>query len=115
MAEDLVTRLTADFLKSLAHPVRIQILRLLTPGERCVCELIAGIDIEQSNLSQHLGVLKRQGIIDSHKEGTKVFYRILYPSVLEVIRAVERTLGSQLSESQSLLSQLNKGGKNGED
>jgi ArsR family transcriptional regulator len=109
MAEDIVTRLTSEFLKSLAHPVRIRILHLLTPGERCVCELIADIDIEQSNLSQHLSVLKKQGVIDSRKEGTKVFYRILHPSVLEVISAVEKTIGNQISESQSLLSRLKKG------
>jgi len=108
MAEDILTRLTSEFLKSLAHPVRISILRLLAPGERCVCELIAAIDIEQSNLSQHLSVLKRQGIIDSRKEGTKVIYRILHPSVLDVIRAAEKTIGNQLSESQSLLRQLRK-------
>ncbi len=114
MAEDIVTRLTAEFLKSLSHPARIRILRLLTPGERCVCELIAEIDIEQSNLSQHLGVLKKQGIIDSRKEGTKVFYRITHPSVLEVIRAVEKTIGDQISESQNLLSHLGKGGGTGE-
>jgi len=107
--EDFITRLTAEFLKSLAHPVRVRILRMLTPGERCVCELVAGIDIEQSNLSQHLGVLKKQGIIDARKEGTKVFYRILHPSVLEVIGAVEKTIGEQISASQSLLKQLRKG------
>jgi ArsR family transcriptional regulator len=70
---------------------------------------VAEIDIEQSNLSQHLSVLKKQGIIDSRKEGTKVFYRILHPSVLEVIKAVEKTIGNQISESQSLLNQLKKG------
>jgi DNA-binding transcriptional ArsR family regulator len=110
MAEDIMTRLTAEFLKSLSHPARIRILRLLAPGERCVCELIAEIDIEQSNLSQHLSVLKKQGIIDSRKEGTKVIYRIMHPSVLEVINAVEKTIGDQLTESRKLLSQLGKGG-----
>ncbi len=109
MAEDIMTRLTAEFLKSVAHPARIRILRLLAPGERCVCELIADIDIEQSNLSQHLGVLKKQGIIDSRKEGTKVFYRILHSSVLEVLGAVEKTIDEQISESHSLLSKLKRG------
>lgn len=109
MAEDIMTRLMAELLKSMAHPARIRILRLLAPGERCVCELIADIDIEQSNLSQHLGVLKKQGIIDSRKEGTKVFYRILHPAVLEVLGAVEKTIGEQISESHSLLSKLKRG------
>ncbi|EAX47641.1 transcriptional regulator, ArsR family [Thermosinus carboxydivorans Nor1] len=104
--EELVTKMTADFLKSLAHPARIRILKMLGPGERCVCDLSAEIDIEQSNLSQHLSILKKQGLIGSRKEGTKVIYRILYPSVLEVINLVEETLSQQISHSQSLLKHL---------
>jgi len=104
--DELVTRLTADFLKSMAHPARVQILKMLAPGELCVCELIEEIDIEQSNLSQHLSVLKKQGLIGSRKDGTKVYYRILYPAVLDVIGAVEKTLSEQISHSQSLLQHL---------
>lgn len=106
MADDIVINLTADFLKSLSHPVRIKVLNLLGPGERCVCELMEEIDIEQSNLSQHLTLMKRQGLIDSRKEGAKVFYRILYPSVLEVVSAVEKTLSEQISHSQNILKYL---------
>jgi DNA-binding transcriptional ArsR family regulator len=56
------------------------------------------------------GGAKKQGIIDSRKEGTKVFYRILHHSALEVIKAVEKTIGEQLSESRNLLSQLGERG-----
>lgn len=103
MAEDIVTKLTADFFKTLSHPVRLDILRILKDGERCVCELIEEIDIEQSNLSQHLGLMKKQGLLDSRKDGQKVIYRIAYPSVLEVVTAVEKTLSEQIAHSQGLL------------
>ena len=106
MAEELVVQMTANFFKALAHPVRVKILHCLEPGERCVCELIEEIDTEQSNLSQHLGVMKKQGIIGSRKEGQKVFYRILYPSVLDALRAAEKTLSEQIGHSQSLLKYL---------
>ena len=103
MAEDIVVKMTADFFKTLSHPARIKILHSLEGGERCVCEIIEEVDIEQSNLSQHLGVLKKQGIIDSHKDGQKVIYHIVYPSVLDVISAAEKTLSEQIGRSQSIL------------
>lgn len=103
MAQDIVTKLTADFFKALSHPVRLEILRNLKDGERCVCELIEEIDIEQSNLSQHLGLMKKQGLLVSRKDGQKMMYRIAYPSILEVVTAAEKTLSEQISHSQSLL------------
>lgn len=103
MAEDIVIKLTADFFKTLAHPARIKILHSLENGERCVCDLLEEIGIEQSNLSQHLGLMKKQGIIDSKKDGQKVIYRIVYSSVMDVVGAAEKTLSEQISNSQSIL------------
>ena len=103
MAEDIVVKLTAELFKTLGHPARIKILQMLASGERCVCEMIDQIDIEQSNFSQHLGVLKRQGLIEARKEGQKVIYKISYPSVLEIVGAAERTLSDQIGHSQGLL------------
>lgn len=104
--EDIVNKLTAEFLKSLAHPARVNILKQLAPGERCVCELIQELELEQSNLSQHLSILKKQGVIESRKEGTKVFYKIMYPGVLQIVNLVEEILGEQVSKSHSLLRHL---------
>ncbi len=103
MAEDIVVKLTADFFKTLSHPARIKILHSLEQGERCVCDLLEEIDIEQSNLSQHLGMMKKQGIIDSRKDGQKVNYRIVYQSVMDVVCAAEKTLSQQIGHSQSIL------------
>lgn len=103
MAEDIVIKLTAELFKTLGHPVRVKILHMLSKGELCVCNMIEEIDIEQSNLSQHLGLLKKQGLIDSRKDGQRVIYWIEYPSVIQLIRAAEQTLSEQIGHSQSLL------------
>ncbi|MEN6412758.1 MAG: metalloregulator ArsR/SmtB family transcription factor [Veillonellales bacterium] len=103
MAEDIVVKLTAELFKTLGHPVRIEILRMLRDGERCVCEMIEQIDIEQSNFSQHLGVLKKQGLIDSRKDGQRVIYWLAYPSITQLIEAAEQTLSEQIRHSQGLL------------
>lgn len=110
MSDDLVCKMTAEVFKSLAHPARIKILKMLADQERCVCEIIPEVGIEQSNLSQHLGILKKQGIIDCRKEGTKVIYFVLYPSIFEVVGLVEKILLDQLSQTQSLLQRLNSAG-----
>jgi len=103
LAEDIVIKLTAELLKTLGHPVRIKILHMLSQGELCVCNMIEEIDIEQSNLSQHLGILKKQGMIDSRKDGQRVIYWIAYPSIINLLKAAEQTLSEQIGRSQSLL------------
>jgi ArsR family transcriptional regulator len=87
-------RARADIMKALGHPVRILIVEALGRGERCVCELNALADIDQSNISRHLAMLKKAGIVADRREGMKVFYRLLTPCVLrtfdcavEVVRA----------------------------
>lgn len=106
MAEDIVVKLTAELFKSLGHPVRIKILHILRNGELCVCDMMSAIEIEQSNFSQHLSVLKKQGVIDSRKEGQKVIYWISYPSVMALLEAAELTLSDQIGNSQRLLNFL---------
>ncbi len=77
--------LQSDFFKALSHPVRIKILQLLREGERCVCEIVPGPEIEQPNISRHLSILKKEGILTSRKEGLKVIYKINDPRVYELL------------------------------
>lgn len=104
MVKDIVIKLTAELFKTLGHPARIKILQMLRDEERCVCELMEDIDIEQSNLSQHLGILKKRGLIDSRKDGQRVIYWLAYPSsIRQLIIAAEQTLSEQIAHSQGLL------------
>lgn len=64
----------ADFFKALGHPTRLQIIELLREGEKCVCEIVPALQLEQSNVSRHLAILKKEGILVSEKRGLKVIY-----------------------------------------
>jgi ArsR family transcriptional regulator, arsenate/arsenite/antimonite-responsive transcriptional repressor len=80
----------ADILKALAHPVRVLIVNMLTDGDRCVCELNALADIDQSNISRHLAILKKAGILTDRRNGMKVFYHLQTPCILRAFEcAVE--------------------------
>jgi len=96
----------ALIIKALAHPTRIEILELLKEREKCVCELVPELGLEQSNVSQHLAILKKYGIIDCRKEGLKVIYSIKNKRVFEIITSVNAILLDQLRETEITLKTL---------
>lgn len=80
----------AGIMKALAHPVRILLVDALSKGERCVCELNRLAEIDQSNISRHLAVLKKAGIVSDRRDGMKVFYTLQTPCILRAFEcAVE--------------------------
>ena len=107
MKEQIIS-MKSDFFKALAHPTRVRILEQLAKSEEevCVCELIDHLGIEQSNLSQHLSILRKQQIIVSTKVGLKVMYRIKYPEVLIILDKVQEILGQQFKEGEALMRHL---------
>src|SRR5215510_4049941 len=63
-------------MQAMAHPLRLKILCLVGNQELSVLEIVDAVGTTQSNISQHLAVLRDQAILLSRKEGNKVFYRI---------------------------------------
>lgn len=98
MINDQALARKADILKALAHPTRLAIVQLLAGGERCVCEIQSALGITQSSLSQHLALLREQGIVDSRKEGTRVVYWLCYPQVVQLVAAAGDILAHRLLE-----------------
>lgn len=104
MDERLFT-MEAEFFKALAHPTRVKILKILRDQERCVCEFTEDLDMEQSNTSQHLAILRKQDIVNSRKEGLRVIYRVNYPQIFEILDLMEDIIVSQVNETLDLLNQ----------
>lgn len=96
----------AEFFRMLGHPVRIRVLELLQSGPMPVRELLAEIDIEASNLSQQLGVLRRSGIVVSMRDGSTVSYALAGGDVAELLRAARRILTELLVGQSELLAEL---------
>jgi ArsR family transcriptional regulator, arsenate/arsenite/antimonite-responsive transcriptional repressor len=74
----------AGWFHALSDETRLEIVRLLGGGERCVCELTEALDAAQSRLSFHLKTLKTAGIVTDRRQGRWVYYG-LNPEVLEAI------------------------------
>ena len=78
----------AQMLRSLAHQDRLLLLCQLSQGELCVSELEVLLGIQQPNLSQQLGVLRREGLVATRREGKHIFYRIGDPCVLSLLQTL---------------------------
>ncbi|GAA2747974.1 MULTISPECIES: ArsR/SmtB family transcription factor [Kitasatospora] len=96
----------AEFFRTLGHPVRIRVLELLQDGPRPVRELLAAIEVEPSNLSQQLAVLRRTQLVTATREGNTVVYALSTPDVAELLRAARRILTEMISDQESLLAEL---------
>jgi ArsR family transcriptional regulator len=96
----------AEFFRILGHPVRIRTLELLRDGERTVGDLQNALGLDSSGTSQHLGVLRRHGVLESRRDGTNVYYRVRDPRTFQLLEVARQILTSHLAESQGLLGQL---------
>lgn len=72
-------------MQAMAHPLRLKILCLVNNQELSVLEIVDAVGTTQSNISQHLGVLRDNGLLAARKEANKVFYSIPDARILKMI------------------------------
>ncbi len=93
-----VFQAAADLFSVLSTPMRLKILSVLCHGELTVSQMLAQIDSSQPNLSQHLNVLYRSGILTKRKEGTQMIYRIQSERAMLLCRSVCTQIAIELDE-----------------
>ncbi len=93
----------AEILKALAHPTRIELVKLLSAGEKCLCQVLPLLKLEQPIVSQHLAVLRHAGVVEAEKRGLYVFYRLKNKKFTKIIGLIDEILVDELKESQKEL------------
>ena len=93
-----VFAIAAELFGILSSPVRLKVLNILCDGERSVNELLAQIDTTQPNLSQHLNLMYRSGILSRTKAGTQVIYKISSKTAAGLCRSVCTQIAIDLDE-----------------
>lgn len=102
--------------KALSDDTRLSMLRLLLPGELCVCEIMEALSISQSRASRNLGILKTAGLVKDRRKGQWVYYSMdqdtvaSYPRLLEFLEenlgrggaGARRRTGKETSEAVRL-------------
>lgn len=77
-------------MKLLANEDRLLLLCQLSQGEMCVSELEEALDIHQPTLSQQLGVLRSEGVVETRRQGKNIFYSVADPAMVDILALLHR-------------------------
>lgn len=104
MTETLINRdedicLAAHCLKAMAHPLRLKILCTLGPSHASVQDIVDACGTTQSNISQHLAILRNKGILGCRKESNRVYYYVDDKRTLQLIRLMREVFCPDLTST----------------
>ncbi|MDP1653923.1 MAG: metalloregulator ArsR/SmtB family transcription factor [Rhodocyclaceae bacterium] len=77
--------IAARALKSISHPLRLKILCVVGDQEVCVQDIVEAVGTSQSNISQHLAILREKNVLATRKDANRVFYRVADQRTLQLI------------------------------
>jgi ArsR family transcriptional regulator len=96
-------RLKAEVFKAMGHPLRLGIIEFLRDEEKCVCEIVEHVGTEFSNVSKHLSVLKKAGLVTDRRDGLKIMYSLTMPCALDFAQCVEGVVIKRLDDRRSVM------------
>jgi len=98
-SQDRVFESAAELFSLLSTPMRLKIISAVCEREKNVSELLEQIDTTQPNMSQHLAVLHRKGVLSRRRDGAQVYYGLQSERVATLCRAVCTQVAIELDES----------------
>ena len=106
IAEKRLYELKAQIIQAMGHPLRLEIIDFLSHGEQCVCDISRQVKAKRSNVSRHLAILLKCGIVECRKEGLKVIYSLHVPCILKFFDCVSEVLREQIKRKNKALRRL---------
>ena len=97
-----IFRRQAELCKSLADAKRLMILNGLKDGPKSVGELAEIAGLKQSNASQHIGILRRAGVIKPERQGNTVYYSLATPKIAAACDMVRQVIAEEIQRSEAL-------------
>lgn len=107
LTEDAL-HLIAEKFKVLSEPMRLHLLNLLQKGEKNVAELVQSAGTTQANVSKHLGILAKAGMVGRRKEGLNTFYSIKDPMIFRLCELVCSGIQKEMENKLSSFSPSSK-------
>ncbi|MCL5674755.1 MAG: metalloregulator ArsR/SmtB family transcription factor [Candidatus Omnitrophica bacterium] len=96
--------LHAQLCEAFTSPKRLEILNLLQDKELSVMEFIKLTGMRQSNISQHLSILREKGIVKTRREGTAVYYSLSNPKIIKAFNIMKEILKESIEEKDKITS-----------
>jgi DNA-binding transcriptional ArsR family regulator len=106
MSDKHLFELQADVCKALGHPLRIEVIDILQTKELCFTDILEITGGLKSNLSQHLSVMTKKGILKSRRNGQCIYFSLSSKKVAQACRLMREVLIDSLKTQHKLLAQL---------
>jgi len=106
MDEREIYRLHADFCKFMSNSKRIEILFLLDKKELCVEELAEKMEVNIPNVSQHLAIMRERGVVESRRDGTKIYYKLTNPKILQACLMMRDILVERIKQNANIIKDI---------
>jgi DNA-binding transcriptional ArsR family regulator len=107
-ADKRIFRLQAAISKTMANPLRVAILYYLKSGEKTVNQLADMVGASQSNVSQHLSLLRHKELVTTKKIGSSVYYSVASPKISQACDMIREVLWEQLEQKHELVKKYPK-------
>lgn len=98
--------LVASYFSVLSEPMRLRIMHAICEEEKTVSQIVAELGATQTNISRHLNLMHRNGVLARRKEGNQVHYRAADAAMVEICRSVCNRIAAQLDENKPLRGDL---------
>jgi ArsR family transcriptional regulator len=96
----------ARIVQAAAHPLRLAIIEFLQDGEQCVCDIAEHVGARRPNVSRHLGLMLRAGVLEHRKDGLRMLYSLRTPCILNFLECVTNVLREHYEASAAVLEKL---------
>src|SRR3990170_3997668 len=97
-----IFQLHAELCKTLANPIRLEILSLLRDGKKSVSELAVLTGVRQATVSQHLAVLRQRGVVSTRREGINVYYDVANPKITRACDLMREVLFEHIASMNEI-------------
>jgi len=98
-------RLQAQVIQAAGHPIRLAIIDFLKDGEQCVCDIAEHVGAQRSNVSRHLSMMLKAGILEHRKDGLRAMYSLRTPCILKFLGCVTQVLSERVENESMALKQ----------
>jgi DNA-binding transcriptional ArsR family regulator len=105
---DPVFEAVAAYFSVLSEPTRLKIMHAVCNGERTVSQIVAETGATQTNVSRHLGMMHRHGVLARRRDGTQIIYCVADPTMIDLCRTVCNRIAGTIDERRTLKRQFLK-------
>ena len=103
---DPVFDAVATYFSILSEPMRLRIVHTICEEEKSVSQIVEALGASQTNVSRHLGLMHRAGVLTRRKEGNQVYYQVADVTLVDICRTVCNRIAGQMDERRPLRREL---------